>query len=116
MNKREVDLVKRISALCEQLVAESATAATEEGTPTRPGGSRRHRLTQVELAALPPVLDANGVELVPGIKVKCPDGVRGRVERVDRKSKRAVVERNDGLVKMVTAHKLAVTSKVAAAA
>lgn len=116
MNKKEVELVKRISALCEQLIADSALSALEPDAPTKPGGARRHRLTQAELAALPPVLDANGVELAPGLKVKCPDGVRGRVERIDRKSKRAVVERNDGLVKMVTASKLAVTSKVAVAA
>src|SRR4051812_31595125 len=53
----------------------------------------RDRMTREQLAALPPVVDSAGVELAPGQTVKCPDGVMGKVLRVDKRSKRAVVDR-----------------------
>lgn len=66
----------------------------------------RDRMTAEQLAALPEVVDANGVVLRPGMKVKCPDGVRAVVQRVDKRSRRCVVERADGLMKMTVAHRL----------
>lgn len=73
------------------------------GEPVR---FRRDRMTAEQLAALPPVADVNGVELRPGAKVRCPDGVRGVVQRVDKRSKRCVVERADGTCKMTVAARL----------
>jgi hypothetical protein len=66
----------------------------------------RDRMTQKELAELPPVLDANGVELAPGMKVRTPDGVRAEIVRVDKRSKRCVVDRADGQRKMTVARRL----------
>lgn len=66
----------------------------------------RDRMTREQLAQLPPVLDANDVPLEVGMKVRCPDGMRARVERVDKRSKRCVVEREDGSKKMTVATRL----------
>lgn len=44
----------------------------------------RDRMAPEQLAALPPVVDSAGVQLEAGMKVKCPDGVRAVVRRVDR--------------------------------
>lgn len=67
---------------------------------------RRDCWTQEQLAELPPVTDSTGVELTEGARVKCPDGVRAKVQRVDRRSRRCVVKRADGSLKMTTATKL----------
>lgn len=69
---------------------------------------RRERYTTEQLAALPDVLDGNGVVLQAGQRVRCPDGVRAVVQRVDRRSRRCVVERADGTQKMTVASKLTV--------
>lgn len=69
---------------------------------------RRERYTAEQLAALPDVLDSNGVVLQAGQRVRCPDGVRGVVQRVDRRSRRCVVERADDTTKMTVATKLTV--------
>lgn len=66
----------------------------------------RERYTREQLAALPPVLDADGNELHVGARVKCPDGVRGVVRRVDKRSKRCVVARSDDTAKMIVAARL----------
>lgn len=71
----------------------------------------RDRMTREQLAALPPVVDSAGVELAPGQTVKCPDGVMGKVLRVDKRSKRAVIDRRDGTRKMTVAARLHVTVK-----
>jgi hypothetical protein len=68
----------------------------------------RDRMTREQLAELPPVTDVHGVELRPGQRVKCPDGVHARVVRVDKRSKRAVVERQDGQTKMTVSRRLTV--------
>lgn len=68
----------------------------------------RDRMTREQLAELPPVLDANGVTLEQGMKVRCPDGMRARVERVDKRSRRCVVDREDGTKKMTVARRLTV--------
>jgi len=65
----------------------------------------RDRMTQEQLAALPPVVDGDGNVLEPGMKVKCPDGVRATIERVDKRSRRCVVARPDGR-KMTVATRL----------
>lgn len=109
MNSKEIQILKKISLLCEQLITASAEDAVSS-TESKPGGSKRHRLTQAELAALPQVLDSTGTPLEPGMKVKCSDGWRGKIVRVDRRSRRAVYERNDGESGMVTASKLTITS------
>lgn len=76
----------------------------------------RDRMTQAQLQQLPPVTDHNGVELVAGQRVKCPDGVYARVERVDRRSRRCVVDRADGTKKMTVARRLTAVGKILAAA
>lgn len=68
----------------------------------------RDRMTPAQLAELPDVTDANGVTLVTGMKVKCPDGVRAIVRRVDKRSRRCVVDRADGTSKMTVANRLTV--------
>lgn len=113
MNTKEVNTLKKVEALLEQLIAASAVAATQPAVQTKPGGAKRHRLTQAELAALPPVADAAGIELRPGQKVKCPDGQRGKVIRVDRRSRRVVVERAED-TKMIVASRVIITSGVRA--
>jgi hypothetical protein len=71
----------------------------------------RDRMTREQLEALPPVLDSEGTVLEPGTRVKCPDGVKARVVRVDKRSKRCVVDRADGQRKMTVARKLTVTGR-----
>lgn len=68
----------------------------------------RDRMTAEQLAELPDVTDANDVVLEAGMKVKCPDGVRATVERVDKRSRRCVVDRADGTKKMTVAKRLVV--------
>lgn len=82
----------------------------------------RDRFTAEQLAELPNVTDSNDVVLEAGMKVRCPDGVRAVVERVDKRSRRCVVDRADGTKKMTVAKRLTVqvpkprSSKPAAAA
>lgn len=66
----------------------------------------RNRMTREQLDSLPPVLDANGVPLDVGMKVRCPDGLKATIERVDKRSRRCVVEREDGSKKMTVARRL----------
>lgn len=66
----------------------------------------RDRMTQEQLAALPPVTDSKDVVLAAGMKVTCPDGVRAVIERVDKRSRRCVVVRADGTKKMTVAKRL----------
>jgi hypothetical protein len=73
------------------------------GTPVR---FSRERFTREQLDALPPVLDGNGVTLAVGQRVRCPDGVHAVVRRVDKRSRRCVVERKDGQTKMTVAKRL----------
>lgn len=68
----------------------------------------RDRMTPEQLAALPDVTDSEGTVLEPGMKVRCPDGVRATVRRVDKRSKRCVVDRADGTAKMTVAKRLTV--------
>lgn len=68
----------------------------------------RDRMTTEQLAELPDVADANGVVLERGMKVRCPDGVHATVRRVDKRSKRCVVDRKDGTAKMTVAKRLTV--------
>jgi len=69
----------------------------------------RERFTTEQLAALPDVLDSTGTVLQVGMKVKCPDGVRATVRRVDKRSRRCVVDRADSTAKMTVATRLTVT-------
>lgn len=68
----------------------------------------RDRMTPAQLAELPDVLDSTGAVLEAGQKVKCPDGVRAEIERVDRRSRRCVVDRVDGTKKMTVATRLTI--------
>lgn len=68
----------------------------------------RDRMTQAQLAELPDVTDSTGTVLERGQRVRCPDGVRARVLRVDRRSRRCVVARADGTQKMTMASRLTV--------
>lgn len=90
----------------EYMRLKTAALAQLTGQPVR---YTRDRMTQEQLAALPPVVDSAGTELVAGMKVRCPDGVRATVERVDKRSRRCVVDRVDGTKKMTVATRLTVT-------
>lgn len=68
----------------------------------------RDRMTAEQLAALPDVTDSAGTVLEAGQKVRCPDGVKATVRRVDKRSKRCVVDRADGTAKMTVAKRLTV--------
>ncbi len=68
----------------------------------------RDRMTREQLAALPPVTDSEGTVIEPGMKVVAPDGVRATVRRVDKRSRRCVVDRTDGTAKMTVAKRLTV--------
>lgn len=81
----------------------TAKLAELTGQPVR---FTRDRMTPEQLAALPPVVDSTGVELTTGMRVRCPDGVRAVIERVDKRSRRCVVDRSDGAKKMTVATKL----------
>ena len=68
----------------------------------------RDRMTGEQLAQLPSVVDSAGTVLAAGMRVKCPDGVRATIERVDKRSRRCVVARVDGTRKMTVATRLTV--------
>lgn len=70
----------------------------------------RDRMTQEQLAELPPVEDSTGTVIEAGMRVRCPDGVRAVVRRVDKRSKRCVVDRADQSMKMTVAKRLTVIS------
>lgn len=89
----------------EYMRLKTAELAKLQGVPVR---FTRDRMTKEQLDALPPVLDSAGVELVAGQKVRCPDGVRAVIERVDKRSRRCVVDRVDGTKKMTVASRLTV--------
>lgn len=80
----------------------------------RPVRFTRDRMTRAQLEELPPVVDSQGVVLDVGMRVKCPDGLKAKVVRVDKRSKRCVVDRSDGTRKMTVAKRLTVTSRVRA--
>lgn len=111
-----VELVADLAALQQLAVRhrreymrlKTAELARLTGQPVK---FRRDRMTQEQLAALPPVVDGHGVELVAGMKVRCPDGVRATIERVDKRSRRCVVDRQDGTKKMTVATRLTVVGK-----
>lgn len=71
----------------------------------------RDRMTAEQLAALPPVTDSEGTILETGQRVRCPDGVRAVVRRVDKRSRRCVVDRADGQAKMTVATRLTILGK-----
>jgi hypothetical protein len=70
----------------------------------------RDRWTPEQLAALPDVLDSTGAVLQTGQRVRCPDGVRGVIERVDKRSRRCVVVRADNTKKMTVATRLTIVT------
>lgn len=64
------------------------------------------KLKACELEASAPVTDADGKELLPETKVLTPDRKTATIVRVDRRSRRVVVEYADGGRQMLTASRL----------